>query len=284
MSDRPTDQSDITEREPAALAPSPRAENDGVADLAQLGVMGKAFSILELIATARQPMPIAEIVRVTGLTKPTAHRITSVLSEMGFIERDAARRGYTEGPRLIELSLNTMSSAAPRSLRHAVLRSLSETVGETCNFGVLSGPEVIYLDRVEATWPLGLRFEAGSRVPAHCTALGKLLIGQLSPRERRDIINTMPLTRYTSRTLTTRSALVEAVDAIRDTEVGIDDGEFIEGVVCVSVPVKTSEGRVIGGIAVMAPEARVSRQRALSFVPMMQEAADRLGATFSYDD
>lgn len=257
-----------------------RVRSEAADDGGRLNAMGKAFSILEIVSAARQPLSMADIVRRTGLTKPTAHRITTLLSEMGFIERDGARSGFIEGPRLIALALSTLSSAAPRSLRHAVLRSVSEATGETCNFGILAGSEVVYLDRVEAKWPLGLRFEAGSRVPAHCTAIGKLLLSQLPQRERRAVIAAMPLARYTRATLTEAGQLDEALEQIAQTRVGIDNQEFIDGVVCVSVPVMTDEGRVIGGIAVSAPEARVSLDQALSFVPIMREAAARLGATF----
>ena len=246
------------------------------------GVLAKAMSILELIAAAREPLSISDIVRLSGLTKPTAHRITTILSDMGYIEREPTRRGYVVGGRMIDLSVEALAASAPRSMRQGILRGLSEAVGETCNFGVLSGAEVIYLDRVEAKWPLGLRFEAGSRVPAHCTALGKLLLAQLNPRDRRNVIAGMPLARYTSRTITTREALAEAIEQTRQAGVGVDNQEFIEGVVCVSVPVITREGRVVGGIAMSAPEARISLEEAMARVPAMRDAAHRLGATYSY--
>lgn len=244
--------------------------------------MGKALSVLDIISTSAGPVAISEIVRRSGLTKPTAHRITAMLADMGFIERDPERRGFVEGPRLITLALDTLRAAAPRSMRHAILRSLSEATGETCNFGVLSGAEVIYLDRVESKWPLGLRFEAGSRVPAHCTALGKLLISQLPAGERRAVAETVPLTRYTSRTITARDAFAQAIERARAERIGIDDQEFIEGVVCVSVPVVTKSGRVIGGIAMSAPEARFTLDDALGFVPLMRDAAGRLAATYEF--
>ncbi|MCL4765602.1 MAG: IclR family transcriptional regulator [Hyphomicrobiaceae bacterium] len=250
-------------------------------EAAQLGAMGKAFSILEVIASAKQPMTMAELVRACGLTKPTAHRITTLLVEMGFLDREPLKRGLIEGPRLISLALTTLAAAAPRSRRHAILRAVSEKTGETCNFGILAGSEVIYLDRVEAKWPLGLRFEAGSRVPAHCTAIGKLLLALLPAPERAAAIVSMPLTRYTSRSLTDPAKLSESLERINRTRIGIDDQEFIDGVVCVSVPVFTKSGQVVGGIAVSAPEARVSLQEALSFVPTMHEAAKRLSATFA---
>jgi DNA-binding IclR family transcriptional regulator len=242
--------------------------------------MGKAFSIIEIVAAARSPLAIADIVRATGLTKPTAHRITNMLAEMGFIARDAQRRGFIEGPRLIGLALSTLAAAAPRTMRHAILRAVSEETGETCNFGILVGSEVIYLDRVEAKWPLGLRFEAGSRVPAHCTAIGKLLLAQLAPSERGRIISAMPLTRYTGSTIIDPARLATALDRIRELQVGTDNKEFLDGVVCVSVPVATQSGQVLGALAVSAPEARINLEKALQFVPVMRAAAAKLSATF----
>jgi IclR family transcriptional regulator, acetate operon repressor len=266
------------------LPPARRGRKAAPGDLAQLGAMGKAFSILEIIAAGRQPMTMAEIVRTSGLTKPTAHRITTVLADMGFIERDTLKRGFVEGPRLIKLSLDTLGSAAPRTLRHAILRSISEQVGETCNFGILVGSEVLYLDRVEAKWPLGLRLEAGSRVPAHCTAIGKLLLSQLPLRERQQTIAAMPLARYTGRTLTDPQQLTAALDKIAVTRIGIDDKEFIDGVVCIAVPVTADNGQVVGCIAISAPEARVPLEQAMKFVPRMRDAAARLGSTFKIAD
>ena len=247
----------------------------------QLGAMGKAFTILEAIAAAKQPMTMTELVRACGLTKPTAHRITTMLVEMGYLDKEPLKRGLIEGPRLISLALATLAAAAPRNRRHAILRSVSEKTGETCNFGILAGSEVIYLDRVEAKWPLALRFEAGSRVPAHSSAIGKLLLALLPPAERAVSVASMPLAPFTSRTLTDPAKLGEALDRISRTRIGTDDQEFIEGVVCVSVPVITKSGQAVGGIAVSAPEARMSLNELLSFVPVMHEAANRLSATYS---
>jgi IclR family transcriptional regulator, acetate operon repressor len=278
----PTQPMPTTKQRASGRTLPPERRNRAAADrdLTQLGAMGKAFSILEIIAAGRQPMTMSEIVRACGLTKPTAHRITTLLADMGFIERDTLNRGFIEGPRLIRLSLDTLGSAAPRTLRHAILRSLSEAVGETCNFGILVGSEVLYLDRVEAKWPLGLRLEAGSRVPAHCTAIGKLLLSQLPARERQQTIAAMPLARYTGRSLTDPQRLAEALERIAVTRIGIDDKEFIDGVVCVAVPVTADNGQVVGCIAISAPEARVSLEQAMKFIPRMRDAAARLGSTF----
>lgn len=277
MSDRTRGRTRRRRQEPAdETAEAPL----GAGELAQLGAMGKAFTLLEHIARSPEPLSIAELVRLSGFTKPTAHRILTMLAETGFIERDPVRRGYVEGPRLMRLALDALASSAPRNLRHAVLRSVSETVGETCNFGVLAGPEVIYLDRVEAKWPLGLRLEAGSRVPAHCTAIGKLLLALLPEPERARTLAVMPLARYTSRSITDAARLEAHLANIRAAGVGTDEQEFIDGVVCVSVPVVKDTGKVIGAIAISAPHARVDLAELKRSVPTMRKAAAKLAATF----
>src|SRR5690606_22654207 len=215
--------------------------------------------------------------------KPTAHRITAALAEMGLIERDHWKRGYIEGPRLIKLAFDTLGAAAPRALRHSILQALSQEVGETCNFGVLSGSEVIYLDRVEAKWPLGLRFEAGSRVPAHASAIGKLLLALQPLEQRAEIIAALPLIRHTSRTITDAARLSRALDKIRESGIGIDEQEFIDGVVCIAMPVLTEGGDLVGAIAVSAPNARLGLDQLLEFAPALRDATTRMGATFRLD-
>ncbi len=256
---------------------------EGAEQLLKLGAMGKAFSILEAITTSPKPLSTTELARTTGMTKSTAHRIVCILNDIGFIERDPLQKGYIEGARLVKFALDTLTAAAPRNVRHAILRNLSEQLGETCNFGILAGIEVIYIDRVETKWPLGLRFEAGSRVPAHCTANGKLLLSLQPEDVKRPLLDTMPLNRYTAKTVTDKKLLEEELLEIRDRMIGTDDQEFISGVVCVAVPVITSNGEVVGGIAVSAPEVRASLTQILKFVPSMKRAAQKIGETFKYD-
>lgn len=249
--------------------------------LAELGVTGKAFSVLEVVSQNPRPSSMSEIMQLTGMTKPTAHRIVNLLIEMGFLQRDEYDGGFIEGNSLVGLAHRIIAAAAPRSLRHTILKCMSELVGETCNYGVLSGGEVIYLDRVEGKWPLGLRFDAGSRVPAHCTAIGKLMLSQLPEEVLLDTIDAMPLASYSANTITTSDRLLEALKEIRRDGIGTDNQEFMHGVVCVAVPVIGEDNRPIGGVAISAPEARMTLNQMLGYVPQMREAAERLSATYS---
>jgi DNA-binding IclR family transcriptional regulator len=266
---------------------SGREPETGLADdaeryeqLAGLGVTGKAFSVLEVVSLNPEATRMAEIIRGTGMTKPTAHRVVNMLLDMGFLERDGLDTGFIEGAGLVDLAYRTLAAAAPRSLRHSILQGISEQVGETVNYGVLSGSEVLYLDRVEAKWPLGLRFDAGSRVPAHCTAVGKLLLSRMSDSDLRALVESMPMSAYTANTITAVEPLLSTLTNMRRDGIGTDDQEFMHGVVCVSVPVVADDGRCFGGIAVSAPEARMTLNQMLSYVPQMRKAAANLAATY----
>ncbi len=278
--DQSSDSRNATSHEPAAKLV---ADGERFEQLVGLGVTGKAFSVLELVALNPEPATMAEIIRGTGMTKPTAHRVVNMLLDMGFLERDAFDIGFIEGVGLVDLAHRTLAAAAPRSIRHSVLQGISEEVRETVNYGVLSGGEVIYLDRVEAKWPLGLRFDAGSRVPAHCTAIGKLLLSRLPDNQLLALINSMPRSAYTTNTITEADQLLTAIESIRCDSIGVDNQEFMHGVVCVAIPVIDASGRCFGGIALSAPEARMTLNEVLTFVPQMRKAADILAETYRRD-
>ena len=130
----------------------------------------RAITVLEAIAAADGPLGLVELMDATGLPKPTVHRIVGQLLDAGLLLREAEGKRYAPGPRLASLGLAALTHVAWRAPRHAILKTLVAEIGETCNLTLLDGTEVVYLDRVEAAWPLRLHFQTGSRVPAHCSA------------------------------------------------------------------------------------------------------------------
>jgi DNA-binding IclR family transcriptional regulator len=184
----------------------------------------------------------------------------------------------------MQLGLGIVSASMLCAPRHAILEALSNEVGETCNFGVMVGSQAIYLDRVESAWPLGLRFEAGSRVPLHCTAMGKLFLSLLPSRKRALLLRSIPLHRYTDNTIIDRSRLEHELDNIRASSISTDNQEFLAGVVCVAVPVNGPNAQPAAALAVSAPLARMSLEQALRHVPLLQAAAERLTGTIEDED
>ncbi len=244
------------------------------------GSTAKALGILEAVVASARPASIAELSSLLGLSKPTGHRIASTLEELGFLKREPGTRRFIEGDRLVALALSVLEAAAKRGPRHAILQALSKEIGETCNLGVLAGNEVVYLDRVEAEWPLGLRFEPGSRVPAHCTAIGKMFLSRMETRRGRQFVRTVPLRRYTDNTITDPDRLLKELERIREHDVATDNQEFMSGVVCVAVPVLGPGNRMCAAVALSAPEARLTLEQALDHVPALRRAAKQLSETF----
>ena len=248
------------------------------------GAVPKALRVLETVAGRKRALSIAEIAAALGLPQPTAHRIVGVLERLGFLGREPGRRRIVEGARLVGLSLDALQAAASSGSRHAVLAALAKKTGESCNLGVLAGGHVVYVDRVESQWPLGLRFEPGSRVPLHCTAIGKLLLAQLSAAALDAQLANGPLTRYTATTITEARRLRGELARIRRQGYSTDNQEFMSGVVCIAVPVSgPRNGGVCAGLAISAAEARLTLAGVRRFLPDLRAAATRLARSLKPD-
>jgi DNA-binding IclR family transcriptional regulator len=240
----------------------------------------RAIAILESIAGADGPLGLVDLMTATNLPKPTVHRIVALLTDAGMLAREAEGKRYGPGPRLASLGLAALTHAAWRAPRHAILKALVGEIGETCNLTLLDGTEVVYLDRVEAAWPLRLHFQPGSRVPAHCSASGKLLLSLLPARERRRILDTLSYSYHTANTITRRRDLEEALKKIRRERLSTDNEEYLDGTVCVAVPVESDKRCVPAALAVHAPTTRMSLEQALQCVPALRRAAARLAEAF----
>lgn len=241
------------------------------------GAVPKALRVLEEVAARKRPLAIAEIAAALDLPQPTVHRLVAMLERLGFVGREPGRRRVIEGSRLVRLGLDVLQAAAGSASRHAILAALAKKTGESCNLGVLAGGQVVYVDRVESAWPLGLRFEAGSRVPMHCTAIGKLLLAQLPGEMLEAQLASGPLARYSASTITEAKRLKDELARIRRQGYSIDNQEFMSGVVCMAVPVAgPRDGQVCAAIAVSAPEARHTVSGIKRFLPDLQAASKRM--------
>ncbi len=158
-----------------------------------------------------------------------------------------------------------------------MLRHLVDEVGESCNITSRSGAEVVYLDRVETAAPLRFYLHPGSRVPAHCSASGKMFLSQLTAAQRRRLLAHAPLERYTANTLTDLDALEVEIQRIRRNGFAIDDEEFLPGLLCVAVPVPSGDDRSNLCVAVQAPVMRLAPAKAKQVLPALQRAAAALG-------
>ncbi|CDY77734.1 Transcriptional regulator, IclR family [Caballeronia glathei] len=240
----------------------------------------RAFRVLETLAEAGQPLSMTDLVGALGLPKQTVHRILVQLMDAWLVTRGAGDRLYECSPRVRSLAVNVLMHAGPAAARHALLEQLVAAVGETCNLTMLAGNDVVYVDRVETGWPLRMHLQAGSHVPLHCSASGKLLLSFL-PKDRRErMIETLPLRAYSERTITDRDALRRELATTRRRMLAINNQEHLQGLIAIAVPVMLDRNRACAAISVQAPVGRLSLDDMLAFVPDLRQAALETARTF----
>ncbi len=233
----------------------------------------RLFSLLEVIASKDQLFSLQALVEHTGLPKPTLHRMLQQLEGAGLLQREADGRHYSTATRLRRLAENLLLNDSHHGARHAVLRQLVAQVGESCNITALSGSEVVYLDRVETAAPLRFYLHAGSRVPVHCSASGKVMLAQMSPAQRRRLLVHAPLEKYTANTTTGVAQLERVFQRVRRDGYALDEEEFLPGLLCIAVPVPRQQGRSNLCIAIQAPSVRLSAEKARKWLPALHGAA-----------
>jgi IclR family acetate operon transcriptional repressor len=239
----------------------------------------RLLALLEIIARKDAPFSLQNLVQDTQWPKPSLHRMLAQLEASGLLQRDLKGRHYSTGQRLTQLAENVLLNSTTRAARHRVLRLLVDQAGESCNLTSFSAGEVLYLDRVETAAPLRFYLHSGSRVPAHCSATGKLFLSQMTPSQRQKLWDAGPLERFTERTLVDVHQLEEEITKVRVQGFAIDDEEFLPGLLCIGVLVPSldsKDNKTNMGIALQAPKVRFSLERAMQCLPLLQNAAQAL--------
>lgn len=249
----------------------------------------RLFALLEAIASKDRFSSLQSLAEETAIPKPTLHRMLQQLERAGLLARGTDSRQYGTGVRLRKLAENLLLNDTFYGVRHGVLRTLVNEVGESCNLTALSGGEVIYLDRVDTPAPLRFYLHSGSRVPVHCSASGKLFLAGMTPAQRHRLLAHTPLEAFTPKTLIDMDALEEEIKQVKRQGFAYDNEEFLPGLLCVAVLVPSDSGRSNLCVAVQAPIMRLSADRALKLLPALQRAAEALShierdASHLFDD
>ncbi|WP_202411688.1 IclR family transcriptional regulator [Paracandidimonas lactea] len=242
----------------------------------------RVLTVLEQLANTQYPQTLAQLTQRTGLPKTTLMRMLHSLEKAAYVARMPGDMGYAPGPRINHLAASVLR--APhflRACRH-VLGRLVAIIGESCNLTAPMGDAVHYLARVESAEPLRLQLhmEIGSHVPLHCTASGKLFLALAPELQRRQILDRIELPRYTPKTLCDRQALERELRRIRGQGIGVDDEEFVRGMVAIAVPVYDDNDQVLAAIACHAPTAQRTMAELLGYIAPMREAAHEMSAVF----
>lgn len=243
----------------------------------------KALNILEILGGSNNGESLTSISEKLKLGKSTVHRLLATLRDHDFVWLDPHSGNYLVGAKILQLSeqLNHQSIL----IRHGerILEDLVKTSNETINLGVLEGNEVLYIIKKEADIPLKMSGKVGKRFPAHCTAMGKVLLAGL-PREqlKASYSRQKELTTMTPRSISTLSELEKHLEKVREQGVAFDNEELYPGVVCIAAPVRDYDGKVIAAISLSLPKHRLEPETFNEFKLQILQSTQQLSRQLGY--
>lgn len=256
---------------PQVSHPQPAPQHSGTVQS-----LDRAFHLLEHLADASGEAGITQLTRASGVPLPTVHRLLRSLIKSGYVRQGASRR-YSLGPRLIRLG-----EVASHSLGLRVqpqLDALAQATGETSNMALLDGDEVVYVAQSPSKYPMRMFIEVGRRVHAHCTAVGKVLLAQLSDGEVLALLARTGMPANTPNTVTGPRSLLQELENIRQRGYASDNEEQEVGVLCVAAAIPVRLARV--AISVSGPPARLDAAAIERMIPLLKNATANIGASIA---
>lgn len=228
----------------------------------------RAFRLLETFAAHPGPLGVSRVAELTDLPLPTIHRLVSTLVELGYLRQEPSRQ-YALGPRLLLLAESSSAMLHALAVRH--LRDLVEELGETANLAMLDGDDVAYVAQAPGRHSMRMFTEVGRRVHPHCTAVGKVLLADLSAPEAQRLLERTGMPRFTEHTITSAVQMSAELAVVREQGFALDDGEQEVGVRCVAVAVPHPTVRL--AISVSGPAPRMSEELIARAVPILSDTA-----------
>lgn len=236
--------------------------------------LDRALAVLTSVVAAARPVSITDIAGACGFPVPTAHRLVAQLEQRGLLKRALGSKKILVGEALLHLGLSALEAALRGDRPHQVLLALSTNLGEHVHLGVRSENDVLYVDTARAPRAgAGLQFEPGRRAPLHCTSIGKIYLAEMADAEFSWWLSQTPLPAMTSNTITEPAALRAVIKEVRATGWAVSTDEFAAGVIGCAVPIRTAEGKLVAGLGVSVPNARLPFDELAGMRPKMERAA-----------
>jgi IclR family acetate operon transcriptional repressor len=246
-----------------------------------VGTLARGLDILGLFAREGPELTQTEISDALGLPLPTVHRLTAVLAERGYLERDPRTRRFRLGLEVARFMPPLLSGMRLPEVARADVNRLADDTGETVNLAVLQEGEIVYLLSESGSRLLSTQTPIGLRLPAHCTALGKCLLAQLPEETARDAAGPEPYEQRTPATATTWEALRPALARIRRDGVAISWEEYEVGLASIAVPVPWLDGPGSAAVNVSLPTTRANRAFRTELVARLRDIAGRIEASLA---
>ncbi|AKJ27696.1 IclR family transcriptional regulator [Caldimonas brevitalea] len=241
----------------------------------------RGLSVVRSFSAAAPAQTITEVAQRAGLTRAGARRILHTMQHLGYVETEG--RLFRLTPKILDLGFAYLSSLPLWNLAQPVMEDLVQDVKESCSAAVLDGPDIVYVLRVPTHKIMAINLGVGSRLPAYCTSMGRVLLAGLSPERLDACLARSELKPRTSKTLTDPERLREAVAQVGQQGWALVAEELEEGLVSLAAPIRGRHGEVAAAINISGQSRHTPPDVMLErFLPKLLDAAARISGMIGY--
>lgn len=257
-------------------APS-KSIDTGALPADHVGSLARGLRVMSVLAASPSGITLSEVASATGLTRAGARRLLLTLVAEGYARQD--ERLFALTPRLLGMARLWLTQAPLWSRAEPHMRHLSSALNESCSAAVLSGADVVYVARVASRHILNIALDVGTRLPAYCTSMGRVLLAGLPQAELAAALAATPLARRTDATVTDIAALTGIIGNVRSDGFAIVDGELEPGLRSIAVPIHDRHGIVVAALNVSTQASRRSlEEMRQDFLPRLLSARREIEA------
>ena len=238
--------------------------------------LARGLAVIQAFSQTKRQLSISQISVKTGFSRAAVRRCLYTLSKLGFAGSEDNRHFHLR-PRVLTLGHSYISSMPLAVAAQPVLEHVSHVLRESCSIATLDGPEIVYIARANVTRIMAIDLGVGSRLPAFCTSMGRILLADLPPEKLEELLAGIVFTRYTERTVTGAEKLRQILRMVQRNGYSMIDQELEHGLRSLAVPIRNPTGKVVAALNVGAHAQRVSLQDLLMrFLPHLKAAAQEL--------
>jgi IclR family pca regulon transcriptional regulator len=232
----------------------------------------RGMAVIQIFSRERPALTLSDVARLTGTTRATARRILLTLEKLGHVRSDG--RLFSLTPRVLTLGWAYLSSLNLWEVAQPLMEELVEQTKESCSAATLDLPEIVYVARVPTRRIMTISLGVGSRLPAHATAMGRVLLAELPEQELDGFLDTAELERYTEHTISDEDALRAELAQVRKQGWAFVDQELEIGLRSIAAPLRGHSGQVVAALNTSAAVPRVSVEEFHErFLPALLETA-----------
>lgn len=264
------------------LIPEPNDALEDDADRYNVPALERGLRILSEFSRDNRTLSAPELARRFKLPRSTVFRLLTTLENLGFIERTNGGREYGLGVAVLRMGFEYLASLSLNELGLPLLDRLSGEVRYPCNLVVRDGRSIVYVAKVSPPSHFVSSVNVGTRLPAHATVLGRVLLGDLSLPELRDLYPEGHLQASSKKTPGTVTELFDLVQADRERGWVMGEGFFESNISTIAAPVRDHTERVVAALGMTVTSSRIDEDRSEELIRLVRAAADELSALLNY--